>query len=110
MLRAINCIVFLYLLAPIIVVIATAFGASPYPIFPPRDFTFKWFVKVWNTQELREAAFDQRVHVLAKERALRGMRCNQLLCCRCFGDWLGRDGRGFGRSAAADQQSEQNQT
>ena len=49
MLRAINCIIFLYLLAPIIVVIATAFGASPYPIFPPRDFTFKWFVKVWNT-------------------------------------------------------------
>ena len=56
MLRAINCIIFLYLLAPIIVVIATAFGASPYPIFPPRDFTFKWFIKMWNAQELREAA------------------------------------------------------
>jgi putative spermidine/putrescine transport system permease protein len=56
MLRVINCLIFLYLLAPIIVVITTAFGASPYPVFPPSDFTLKWFVKVWNTQELRDAA------------------------------------------------------
>ena len=56
MLRVINCLIFLYLLAPIIVVVATAFGSSPYPVFPPHDFTLKWFGKVWNSQELRDAA------------------------------------------------------
>lgn len=56
MLRLVNCFIFLYLLAPIIVVIATAFGTSPYPVFPPHGLTFRWFVKVWHTQELRDAA------------------------------------------------------
>jgi putative spermidine/putrescine transport system permease protein len=46
----------LYLLAPIIVVIATAFGDSPYPLFPPPGFTLRWFTKVWNTQAFHDAA------------------------------------------------------
>ena len=56
MLRLVNCLIFLYLLAPIIVVIATAFCTSPYPVFPPHGLTLKWFIKVWHTQELRDAA------------------------------------------------------
>jgi putative spermidine/putrescine transport system permease protein len=56
-LRVVTLIAVLYLLAPIIVVVATAFGNSPYPLFPPQSFTWRWFIKVWNTPELRDAAW-----------------------------------------------------
>lgn len=46
----------LYLLAPIIVVVVTAFGDSPYPLFPPPGFTLRWFVKAWETQAFHDAA------------------------------------------------------
>jgi putative spermidine/putrescine transport system permease protein len=56
MLRIINAAILLYLLAPIIVVIATAFGSSPYPVFPPSGVTLKWFIKVINSPELTASA------------------------------------------------------
>ena len=43
MLIAINALVVLFLVAPIIVVIATAFTTTNYPLFPPVGFTFRWF-------------------------------------------------------------------
>jgi putative spermidine/putrescine transport system permease protein len=43
MLFAINALVVLFLAAPIIVVIATAFTTTNYPLFPPVGFTFRWF-------------------------------------------------------------------
>jgi putative spermidine/putrescine transport system permease protein len=49
-------LILLFLVAPIVVVVATAFGTSPYPVFPPVGFTMKWFAKVWNTPEVLEAA------------------------------------------------------
>jgi putative spermidine/putrescine transport system permease protein len=49
-------VIMLFLMAPIIVVIATAFGTSPYPVFPPTGFTLKWFAKVLNTPDVLEAA------------------------------------------------------
>jgi putative spermidine/putrescine transport system permease protein len=55
MMRAINGCILLYLLAPIIVVIATAFGTSPYPVFPPAGVTLKWFAKFLSTPTLVEA-------------------------------------------------------
>jgi putative spermidine/putrescine transport system permease protein len=53
--RLVNGVILLYLLAPIVVVIATAFGTSAYPIFPPQGFTLKWFVHFWSTPELRDS-------------------------------------------------------
>jgi putative spermidine/putrescine transport system permease protein len=43
MLFAVNALVVLFLAAPIIVVIATAFTTTNYPLFPPVGFTFRWF-------------------------------------------------------------------
>lgn len=56
MLRIVNTLIYLYLLAPIVVVVATAFGTSAYPVFPPTGFTTAWFVKLWQTADLRDAA------------------------------------------------------
>ena len=38
-----SLIVFLYLLGPILVVVASAFGATSYLAFPPQGFTLRWF-------------------------------------------------------------------
>ena len=54
-LRLLNATILLYLLAPIFVVIATAFGTSAYPLFPPEGLTVKWFLQFWSTPELRDA-------------------------------------------------------
>lgn len=52
MLIVINAVILLYLLAPIIVVVATAFGPSPYPVFPPSGMTLKWFERFLSSPEL----------------------------------------------------------
>jgi putative spermidine/putrescine transport system permease protein len=49
-------LILLFLVAPIVVVLATAFGTSPYPVFPPSGFTLKWFEKVLTTRDVLEAA------------------------------------------------------
>ena len=55
MLKAINAVIVLYLLAPIIVVVATAFTATAYPVFPPQGFTLRWFEKFLATPEFVES-------------------------------------------------------
>ena len=55
MLKALNAVILLYLLAPIIVVIATAFTATAYPVFPPQGFTLRWFAKFLSTPEFVES-------------------------------------------------------
>jgi putative spermidine/putrescine transport system permease protein len=55
MLRAVNAAIILFLLAPIIVVVATAFTTTGYPVFPPRGFTLRWFAKFLTTPEFLEA-------------------------------------------------------
>lgn len=52
LLAAINALILVYLLAPIIVVVATAFGTSPYPVFPPVGFTTKWFERFLSSPDL----------------------------------------------------------
>jgi putative spermidine/putrescine transport system permease protein len=49
-------LILLFLVAPIIVVVATAFGTSPYPVFPPSGLTLRWFEKVLTTRDVLEAA------------------------------------------------------
>jgi putative spermidine/putrescine transport system permease protein len=55
MLWALNALIALYLLAPVLVVVATAFTTTGYPIFPPRGFTLRWFDSVLSSREFLEA-------------------------------------------------------
>lgn len=55
MLKTINAAIVLYLLAPIIVVIGTAFTTTAYPVFPPEGFTLRWFEKFLHTAEFVES-------------------------------------------------------
>ncbi|WP_291296875.1 ABC transporter permease [Elioraea sp.] len=41
----------LYLMAPVLVVIATSFTATAYPVFPPQGFTWRWFGEVLASPE-----------------------------------------------------------
>jgi putative spermidine/putrescine transport system permease protein len=52
MLGVINTAILIYLLAPIIVVVATAFGSSPYPVFPPTGLTLKWFDRFLSSPDM----------------------------------------------------------
>ncbi len=52
----VNAIIVLFLAAPIIVVIATAFTTTGYPVFPPQGFTLKWFAHVFETSQFTDAA------------------------------------------------------
>jgi len=50
-LLAVNTLVALYLLLPVIVVIATSVTTTAYPVFPPRGFTLRWFETFLGTPE-----------------------------------------------------------
>jgi putative spermidine/putrescine transport system permease protein len=55
MLVAVNMLILLYLVAPVIVVVATAFTTTAYPVFPPQGFTFQWFERFLGMPEFTEA-------------------------------------------------------
>lgn len=63
MLPVIGLLIVAYLLAPIIVVVATSFTTTAYPSFPPKGFTLQWFERVLTAPEFAAAA--QRSAVLA---------------------------------------------
>jgi putative spermidine/putrescine transport system permease protein len=42
-LTVVNALIALYLLAPVLVVVATSVTTTAYPVFPPHGFTFRWF-------------------------------------------------------------------
>jgi putative spermidine/putrescine transport system permease protein len=42
-LLVLNTLIALYLLAPVLVVVATSVTTTAYPVFPPRGFTLHWF-------------------------------------------------------------------
>jgi putative spermidine/putrescine transport system permease protein len=52
---AINALVVLFLAAPMIVVVATAFTTTNYPLFPPVGFTFRWFEAFFASAEFTDA-------------------------------------------------------
>jgi putative spermidine/putrescine transport system permease protein len=62
-LAAANLLIGLFLLAPMIVVVATAFTTTNYPVFPPVGFTFKWFYQFLSSADFTDAM--QRSAVLA---------------------------------------------
>lgn len=51
----VNALIALYLLAPVLVVIATSITTTAYPVFPPRGFTLRWFTEVLGSPEYLEA-------------------------------------------------------
>ena len=55
MLIALNLLILLYLVAPVIVVVATAFTTTAYPVFPPQGFTLQWFERFLGMPEFTEA-------------------------------------------------------
>ena len=55
MLKVVNAVIIIYLLAPILVVVATAFTTTAYPVFPPEGFTFRWFEKFLGSREFVES-------------------------------------------------------
>lgn len=55
MLIAVNILILLYLVAPVIVVVATAFTTTAYPVFPPQGFTLQWFERFLGMPEFTEA-------------------------------------------------------
>lgn len=65
---AINLLILLYLLAPVIVVVATAFTTTAYPVFPPQGFTLMWFQKFLSMPEFTDAV--QRSAMLATASTL----------------------------------------
>jgi putative spermidine/putrescine transport system permease protein len=67
-LLAINILILLYLVAPVIVVIATAFTTTAYPVFPPQGFTLQWFEKFLGMTEFTDAV--RRSAVLATASTL----------------------------------------
>jgi putative spermidine/putrescine transport system permease protein len=65
---AVNILILLYLLAPVIVVVATAFTTTAYPVFPPQGFTLQWFQKFLSMTEFTDAV--QRSAMLATASTL----------------------------------------
>ncbi|MGE0752344.1 MAG: ABC transporter permease [Variibacter sp.] len=59
----VNLLVGLFLLAPMIIVVATAFTTTNYPVFPPVGFTFRWFHQFLTSSDFTEAT--QRSAMLA---------------------------------------------
>ena len=48
-------LIYLYLLAPILVVIPVSFSAAAFTAFPPRGFSLRWYQNFFATPELTEA-------------------------------------------------------
>jgi putative spermidine/putrescine transport system permease protein len=64
----VNLVILLYLVAPVIVVVATAFTTTAYPVFPPQGFTLQWFERFLGMPEFTEAI--RRSAVLALSSTL----------------------------------------
>lgn len=63
---AVIVLISLFLIAPIAVVIISAFNPARYMSFPPRGFTLDWFVAVWHNRDVIDAFWlSLRVAVLA---------------------------------------------
>jgi len=52
---AFQTIVYLYLLAPILIVIPVSFSDASYLVFPPRGFSWRWYVNFFSLRELTDA-------------------------------------------------------
>ena len=53
--RSDDALIYLYLLAPILIVIPVSFSAAAFVVFPPRGFLLRWYVNFLQSRELTEA-------------------------------------------------------
>jgi putative spermidine/putrescine transport system permease protein len=52
---AFQTLVYLYLLAPILIVIPVSFSSATYLVFPPRGFSLRWYANFLSLRELTDA-------------------------------------------------------
>jgi putative spermidine/putrescine transport system permease protein len=50
-LSLLNVIIFIYLLAPLMVVLATSFSKAAYPIFPPKALSLRWYSNFFQNEQ-----------------------------------------------------------
>ncbi len=50
-----QALVYLYLLAPILIVIPVSFSSAAYLVFPPRGFSLRWYANFFSLRELTDA-------------------------------------------------------
>ena len=55
MLGATNALIYLYLLAPILIVVPVSFSAAAFVVFPPRGLSLRWYANFLTSRELTEA-------------------------------------------------------
>ncbi len=54
-LAALRALIYLYLLAPILIVIPVSFSASAFIVFPPQGFSLRWYHNFFSSRELTES-------------------------------------------------------
>jgi putative spermidine/putrescine transport system permease protein len=52
-----NTLIVIFLVAPVIVVIGTAFTTTGYPVFPPQGFTLRWFQRFLELEGFMESVW-----------------------------------------------------
>ena len=50
-----NALIYLYLLAPILIVVPVSFSAAAFVVFPPRGLSLRWYANFLTSRELTEA-------------------------------------------------------
>jgi putative spermidine/putrescine transport system permease protein len=55
LLGAMNALIYLYLLAPILIVVPVSFSAAAFVVFPPRGLSLRWYANFLTSRELTEA-------------------------------------------------------
>ena len=50
-------LVYIFLFAPLIIIALTSIGTENYIAFPPKGFTFKWFVNVFTSESFMSSMF-----------------------------------------------------
>jgi putative spermidine/putrescine transport system permease protein len=55
LLATFNALVYLFMLAPILVVIPVSFSEQEYLVFPPRGFSLRWYANFFATRELADS-------------------------------------------------------
>ncbi|WP_026895599.1 ABC transporter permease [Clostridiisalibacter paucivorans] len=64
-------LVYMFLFAPMVIIVITSFGPDNYIAFPPRGFSMKWFVNIFNSEMfIRTFSISIQVAVIATLFAL----------------------------------------
>ena len=53
----VNLIIFLYLLAPLIVIVFASFGKEAYPNFPPKAYSLRWYSNFLQNEQFIDSLF-----------------------------------------------------